>query len=275
MNSRDAGLWMTLAPKALAAKFPHTTRFFMTIGPSLLLWASMLCATAFAALGQGASGGPEFGTDPVIKSLFKEFKAFTALVQIDMEQMGQTLSVELRVEELNGSTRTDLDMLKLRSPGIPPGSIERMVALGFSPMISLTSEDSKKVHVLYPALKAYASMPLPAAMADKGKAQFKTSASDLGREKVAGHDCTKKKLLITTAPGKAREIIAWIAHDLKGFPVKLQYTENGNPVTVTFIKVSFAPPAAKDFELPSGYTAYADVPTLMQSEMSKSMETTQ
>jgi hypothetical protein len=38
-----------------------------------------------------------------------------------------------------------------------------------------------------------------------------------------------------------------------------------------FKKISFAPPAADIFEVPTGFTKYASVQTMMQTEMMKKM----
>ena len=235
-------------------------------GLAFLLSLSLSC---FAER-SGGSEGPQFGSDPALKELFKRYPGFMAEVQVDMTQKGSLLSMFIALEWNKGKSRTEMDLTTLKSADMPAGSIQQMVDLGFSPMVSLSKEDDTDIFVLYPALKAYASQHIgKQAQVAKGEAKLATSV--LGEEVVDGHPCSKRLVAVLNPPAKPKEFTVWAASDLEEFPVKIEYTEKREPVSIKFTKVRLKMPPADHFNLPEDYTAYKTVQELMQMEISKAM----
>jgi hypothetical protein len=104
--------------------------------------------------------------------------------------------------------------------------------------------------------------------AEKG-ADFKIETTDLGKETVDGHPCTKTKAVVTDDKGVKSDATLWKATDLKNFPVKLEKTESATLVTMYFRDIKLAKPEAKMFEPPAGSTKYDSMQALMQGAMAK------
>jgi len=229
-----------------------------------------LCQPSFAQSG-GNAQGPKFGSDPALKAVFRKFQAFSGELQVNMVQDKTSLSMLIQVEVRSGNSRTEMDMRTFKGAELEQESLDQMMALGFNPMVTLTLEDGALIYVLYPSLKAYASQkssPKPGAPQGEAKVMEK----DLGEELIETHPCVKRQLLVTVPGSKPKELIIWAARDMGEFPVKVEYSEKGEPYSLSFRKVSFAEPEASSFELPKDYTAYGSVRELMQGEMSKAMD---
>ena len=110
-----------------------------------------------------------------------------------------------------------------------------------------------------------------AAAAAAAANDYTVETTDLGKETVAGHDCTKRKVTLTGKDSVKHEYTVWSASDLKEFPVKLVTTESGATVTMQFKDISLAKPATGIFDPPAGYAKYADATTMMRTEMMKRM----
>lgn len=93
--------------------------------------------------------------------------------------------------------------------------------------------------------------------------------TELGHEDVEGHPCVKKKFIITTGDGERHEILAWLASDLKHFPLKTQVTDGGSIEVTTYKQIQFIKPDAKLFEPPAGFTAYTNFEEMMDKTQPK------
>jgi hypothetical protein len=125
--------------------------------------------------------------------------------------------------------------------------------------------------MIYPGLQAYVQMPPPDPDAAKPASDFKSEATELGKETVDGHACVKNKVVVTDKAGTARQSTVWNATDLKNFPVKIETSDGGTTVTMLFKDVKFDRPEAAQFEPPAGFKKYDDMMTMMQQEMMKRM----
>jgi hypothetical protein len=95
--------------------------------------------------------------------------------------------------------------------------------------------------------------------------------TELAKETVDGHACVKNKVVVTDEKGEKHESTTWNATDLKDFPIKIETTEQGTPMTMSFKNVKLAKPQASQFEPPAGFKKYDNFMTMMQEEMSKRM----
>jgi hypothetical protein len=59
--------------------------------------------------------------------------------------------------------------------------------------------------MIYPGLQAYVQMPPPDPDAAKPASDFKSEATELGKETVDGHACVKNKVVVTDKAGTARQ----------------------------------------------------------------------
>jgi len=241
-------------------------RLFLT---SLLLLG--LLTREASAQAAGGMGSPQFGSDPLLKEVYKKFPGFSGEARIDMQQQGTPLTLFIDLAMLDGSTRTRMDLRRLQSPDMAPGSIERMVELGYNPLISIALADKGLIYIIYPTLKAYASQQYKAPRPYKIAADAKFPTTELGMETVSSHPCQKRRVLIPVGPGKTREVVVWLAKDLQDFPIKIEYKSGPDPIAITFLSVKLEAPAASEFTPPEGFTDYPDVQSLMQAEMMKSM----
>jgi hypothetical protein len=74
-------------------------------------------------------------------------------------------------------------------------------------------------------------------------------------------------------------LLAWLASDLKNYPVKIEISSNRTVAGKTFptdtilnfTDINPATPAASLFEPPAGYRVYTDIQAMVQTEMMKKM----
>ncbi|HSY74957.1 MAG TPA: DUF4412 domain-containing protein, partial [Dongiaceae bacterium] len=100
---------------------------------------------------------------------------------------------------------------------------------------------------------------------------FKTESTEIGKETIDGHPCVENKVVITDKDGNKHESTVWNATDLKNFPVKIKTGTQGGNTIMSFKNISLAKPDASLFEVPSGYTSYDSMQSMMQTEMMKKM----
>jgi len=153
---------------------------------------------------------------------------------------------------------------------MPPSAAAQMKSMGLDQMITISHPKESSTYIIYPGLESYVQMTLP----DKSAAtndNFKVATTEIGKETVDGHPCVENKVTVTDDKGVAHESTVWNATDLKNFPVKIVNAEQGNEITMTFQNISLTKPAASAFEVPTGYTKYDDMRTMMQTEMMKKM----
>ncbi|HZQ48013.1 MAG TPA: hypothetical protein VFC07_13425 [Verrucomicrobiae bacterium] len=236
---------------------------------SLTLAAIFLCATlgtASAQFGRGGGGmaapptGPNLGGANAL--LFGDNNSFTANFEM---QSGSSQPMGGKISVSDGKSRFEFDMTKLAS-GRNASSAAQLKQFGMDTVASISRPDKKTVYTLYPGLNAYFETTIPdAPPATAGKS--KTDISKLGTETIDGHPCAKNKIVVTDDNGATHESTVWNASDLKNFPLKIEQTEGGQKVTMTFKDVKLDKIDASLFEVPSGAKKYDSMMTLMQQEM--------
>jgi len=161
---------------------------------------------------------------------------------------------------LDGKTRQEMDISQFKAQMFPPAAVRQM---GIDQQVIILRPDLKLAYNIYPRLKSYVIRPLPTnAAAAQGKEPV-MAVTELGREKVDGHPCVKKNFVVTTGDGEKHEILAWLATDLKNFPVKTQVADEDNIEVTTYKDIRFIAPDPKLFEPPAGFTKYADFEEMM------------
>lgn len=121
------------------------------------------------------------------------------------------------------------------------------------------------IYLTYPALQSYAEIAIPSG-------PIKLTATELGKEAVAGHPCVKNKVTLTDAAGKAGEMTVWHASNLKKFPVRIDTADENGKIKLLFSNVKFDKPAESLFQAPASFTRYTSIETMMQQALMKRMQ---
>jgi hypothetical protein len=145
----------------------------------------------------------------------------------------------------------------------------QMKAVGMDRMVSITRPDKKVACLLYPGLQAYLETPLQDPSLTGPESDFKVESVELGKETVDNHPCVKNKVIVTDKEGTKHESTVWNATDLKNFPVQIETTEDGRPLTMLFKDVQLAKPDAVLFDPPSDFKRFDSMSAMMQETMMK------
>ena len=84
------------------------------------------------------------------------------------------------------------------------------------------------------------------------------------------HPCVKNRVVASSPSGKKQEVIVCNASDLKKFPLRVEYSEDGHGWTMTFKEVKFTKPEVSEFEPPKNFTRYESFQAMMQGAVLKS-----
>jgi len=221
--------------------------------------------------GQGGSPGSAFGGS--MAKLFGDNTTYSATLdsQVKSDSGGDPMSVPAKLTYDQGKTRFEMDLTKASGIKIPPQALTQMKAMGMDVMVMISRPDKKMAYIVYPGMKAYVEMPMSDTDAATKPDQFKLETTELSKETVDGHSCVKNKQVVTDDKGKTNEYTAWNAADLKKFPVKIEMTEKGQTVSLSFKDIKFDKVEAAQFETPAGFTKYDSMQAMMQGEMMKRM----
>lgn len=221
---------------------------------------------------QVGGGGPNSAFDVGFTRLFGDIKAFSARADISLKESTGLTTLSAGFAMLDEKIRMDMDLGQIKGPSIPEGMAEQLKTMGMDKLATIVDKQTKRMQLLYPTAKAYADMPLPKEQAAALEKEPKMERTELGKEKVEEHDCTKYRYTFTDEQGTKREALVWQATKLKDFPVKIQTTDKGNEVTILYKGIKFDRPAAELFAAPAGYTKYGSLMELMQGVMMRQMQ---
>ncbi|MBI3852655.1 MAG: DUF4412 domain-containing protein [Verrucomicrobia bacterium] len=218
------------------------------------------------------TGGSSAGMNAALTKFFGSNTNFTARsdVRILDDEKKETMSLTMNVAMLDGKMRSDVDMTKLKSAELPPEAIANLKQMGMDHVVSIMRPDKKAMYLIYPGLQAYVNLPLPKAEAEALDKEPKMEKTELGKETIDGHPCTKSKVVVTDDKGEKHEATVWNAADLKDFPVQIQVQEKDTFIMMRYQQLQFIKPDAQQFDPPTGYTQYSDNLKLMQKAMEKS-----
>jgi len=212
----------------------------------------------------GAMGGS--GMSAAMIRVFGNDRPFTAKSDIKMESGGEeTLSMTMDIAFSDGVFRGELDLNNVKGAQFPPQAMAQIKMLGMDKMVNVVRHEKKTMTLIYPTLKAYVVMPLPAGeAADK---EPKIEKTELGKETVDGQACVKNKLIITGDQGTKHEVTVWNAVDLKEFPVQMKFNESGSEITMKFKEIKQGKPSPTLFEPGTDFQKYENIQKLMMEKM--------
>ena len=245
----------------------------------ILLGVSLIISAGFtvqAQLGRPATVTP----DSAMHKIFGTNLNFSAdlEVQIKMPQQEDEMTMVGKIYFAGGDSRTEMDMTKMKGSKMPPHATDQMKAMGMDKMISISIPDKKTVYMIYPGLDSYAMLTVP--NAPSATNDTKLEKTDLGKETLDGHSCTKTKYkVVEPGTGENVTLIAWTTSDLKNYPIKIEIDsseaaqEQKAPASTTlhFTNINTDTPQASLFEPPLGYRVYTNVQAMMQTEMIRKM----
>jgi len=233
--------------------------------------AVCLCSTLATSRAQFGGGSPGSAFGGSITKLFGDNTTYSASLESSVkdDSGGDPMKMPAKITYDQGKTRFEMDLTKATGLKLPPQALTQMKAMGMDVMVMISQPDKKMAYIIYPGLKAYAEMPMTDSNVPAKPDQFKMETTELGKETVDGHACVKNKQVVTDEKGTKSEFTSWNASDLKQFPVKIEMTEKGQAVSLSFKDVKFDKVDAAQFDPPSGFTKYTDMQTMMQTEMMK------
>ncbi len=239
-----------------------------------LLVAAALLLTLVSVQAQPGRGGPPGGGSPAsalsgsLLKLFGNNTAYSATLEFEMKLPSQPEPMTMSSKTAVDGNRSRLEMDMTQMKGLPPQAIDQLKAMGMDRSVLITRPDKKLLYTVYPNMQAYTEMEVPEMSATNAAADFKLETTELGKETVNGHACVKNKAVITDDKGAQHEATVWNATDLKNFPVKIETTERGQAMTMSFKDVKLAKPDAGLFEPPAGFKKYT-MEQFMQEMMNR------
>ena len=216
-------------------------------------------------MGMGGPQGPHF--DAKTTKLFGDNTSFSATLEMSTEGASPAESTVMpgKLAFDQGKSRFEMDMSQMMSSRMTPQAVQQMKNMGMDKTIMISRPDLKVTYQVFPGMQAYVENPMMnAAGADAQTNDLKVETTELGKETIDGHPCTKNKVTVTDKEGKKYESTVWNATDLKNFPVKIETTsEQGMKMIMAFKDVSLAKPDAAQFAPPSDFTKASNMMELI------------
>lgn len=209
----------------------------------------------------------DLGRNPIFGKLFGSIKGFTAQVETVVKTSKDTVSMPMSMAMLDGKTRMEIDMEKVKSKDLTPEAAGMMKQMGLNRMVLVALPDQKVARQIFPGLEGYVENSL--ATAAGAGSEIKVETKELGKETVDGHPCVKNLVTVVEADGRRVEATTWNATDLSQFPVKLEMPGKDGQVTMSFKEIKLTAPDAAQFAPPAGYSKHADMQQMMMSVMQK------
>ncbi len=238
----------------------------------LLLILAAGCVLVAPADGQIPAGGSG-GMNAALLKLFADFPAFTSRANVKLEEKPSRAitTLEMDFAMLDGKVRMDLDMAAVKSAKMSPEMLASLKAGGLNRLVTVLQPARKNVLLIYPAAKSFAEIPMAKEEAADADKRFRIEKTRVGKETIDGHACQKTKVILKSDAGDRQEALVWYASDLREFPLRVELNQPDVTVVMNYRDVKLARLDSKEFEAPSGFARYADVETLMQRVMIKSL----
>lgn len=240
-------------------------------GGLLWLWLALGLPAGAQFDGPGATG-----VSASLIRLFGTNSAFTAQAEVRVLGRDQTpqLTTLMTFTLTDNKIRVEVDMNRMQNRA-QPDALAQVKPLGMEQVISILRPEQRAIFILFPKLNAHVRLEQSAAEAEAFLKPAQLQRTVMGKEKMAGYDCVKQRVVITEGGGKKSEATVWVAPELRNFPVCVATQEKTGTVAVQFRKVQFTRAEAGRFEPPPGSTACADLQVLMAGPVVKYMRANQ
>lgn len=235
---------------------------------AILLVIGISAASLNAQPGPPMPRGPHFGG--AMDKLFGDSQTFSAMMEMQVkDSSGETVTMPGKLMFDTGKSRFEVDMTKMSGSKMPKGGAEQMKQMGMDKLVMIGRPDMKMSYLVYPGFQSYIENPLQDSASTISPGDYKTEVTELGKETVDGHSCTKNKVVITGKDGEKQESTVWNATDLKNFPIRIQTVEAAGNMTMTFKDINVSKPDVNSFNPPSDYQKYDNIMQMMQEQMMK------
>ncbi|MCW5551448.1 MAG: hypothetical protein KIS67_04695 [Verrucomicrobiae bacterium] len=215
----------------------------------------------------GAAAGADFA---ILARLLGDHTGFTA--QSDIRVYGkdqkETTSTAMTFIYLDQKVRCEVDMTQMKHKDLPPGIAAQLQQFGMDQVVSIVRPDKQSLHVVYPKLQAYVTLPMPPEDLETA-AKATLTKERLGTETLEGQPCIKHKVTILPPKGEKQELTVWHATNLRDFPVQTLAKRDEETVITRYRQIQFVKPEAKLFDAPANFREYTDMQSFMQGVLAK------
>src|SRR6478735_5251700 len=165
-------------------------------------------------------GPSSTGVSASLIRLFGTNNNFTA--QAEMQMLGkdnkELVGTPMNFALAGNKIRVEVDMNRMRNK-LRPDATAQMKPFGLDQIVSVIHPESHTNLIIFPKLRAYLKLEMPANEAEAFLKRAKLERSNVGKEKMEGYNCIKQRVIITDAEGQKSEATVWIAPELRNFPV--------------------------------------------------------
>lgn len=231
-----------------------------------ITFALLACLLLVSVSSAQMHGGPPPDPCAALAKFFNRDAAFTATAKVVSagKKKSDNVNMVMLFAVSGGNMRNEMDMTKMS--GVRASDLDGMKQMGMDKMVVLKVADKQAAYIVYPGLQSYCDMP-----AGKGKPEGKVDKTELGKDTVENHACTKSKLTFTAKDGQTSEALVWEATDLKNFPIQYQTVDEGQTTTTTFTDIKQGKPDPSLFELPASYKRYGSMQEMIMGNMQRMM----
>ena len=191
---------------------------------------------------------------------------FSAMGQIDLCDPSGTVQLEMpmNLAAATNAFRWETDISQIRP--IPSQVKTMSKQMRIDKMVFLIRKDEQKLYILYPNLRAYVQVPVPAdalAQFDANTNLIKLQKTELGQESVGGHACIKNRVIDLEPNIPPQGGLMWNATDLHGFPIKMELRTTQGLMQFQFQEVITQNPGPWLFQVPPNYAFFKNNMELM------------
>jgi hypothetical protein len=168
-----------------------------------------------------------------------------------------------------GQMRWDLNLEESPREQFLPGALPALKQMKMD-KISLYLQPNRAVQVTFPGAESVVVLPLPKdqrVVEKAGDQAAQLTQTAVGRETIDGHVCVKFRLLVPAGKTTTAEAYVWRATDLENFPLRLQIRFGTESHVLQFKQPNFAKIEPAQLVPPAKFKRFADLETLMQSNL--------
>jgi hypothetical protein len=233
-----------------------------------IAFVTLSCLLLVSVSSAQMHGGPPPDPCAALAKFFTKDAAFTATAKVVSagKKKSDNVNMVMLFAVSGGNMRNEMDMTKMS--GVRASDLEGMKQMGMDKMVILKVADKQAAYIVYPGLQSYCDMPT----GRHGSTEGKVDKTELGKDTVENHACTKSKLTFTAKDGQTSEALVWEATDMKNFPIQYQTVDEGQTTTTTFTDIKQGKPDPSLFELPASYKRYDNMQGMMMGNMQRMMQ---
>ena len=197
-----------------------------------------------------------------IRLVLKTEQPFSANAVITVTPADEKLkpyTINIAYAWRNGNFRAELDPQKPKDRK-PADSGGGSFGRGLNQISYITSAEQPVMWMVYSALRGFVEKDDP--LADY-RATPRVEKSDLGKDTVDGHPCTKRQVVVTATSGASNAFTVWEADDLNGVPVEILFAKDETKIKVMLSDISTNLPDADLFRVPDTMKRYDSQDELM------------